>query len=212
MSYVLYDYLAPIYDPVFHTIYAPYRRQALEHLTLKPGDTVLDLACGTGQNFPLLAPRLTKGGTILGIDISSGVLRRAAAYAEEQQYCGIKLLHTDATALGEGEGNLLLPGSADAVICTYGFSSMPRWKTAFDRSFTLLKPGGTYLIHDIHAKHRNPHSAFVEMVTRTDLSIPYWQALEEVSADFTLQFLPRTRLIFGGSLFIATGKKRQIIP
>jgi ubiquinone/menaquinone biosynthesis C-methylase UbiE len=61
----LYDFLAPVYDPVFESIYRPFRTQALERLPAMKGATVLDLACGTGQNFPFLAERIGPRGKIV---------------------------------------------------------------------------------------------------------------------------------------------------
>jgi ubiquinone/menaquinone biosynthesis C-methylase UbiE len=78
----LYDFLAPAYDPAFGAIFRPFRERAFEHVPAMPGATALDLACGTGQNFALLAERLGPRGTIFGVDVSAGMLRRARRRAE----------------------------------------------------------------------------------------------------------------------------------
>ena len=44
---------APFYNPT-HAWTLPKRRSARLALGLKPGDRILDLACGTGLNFPHL--------------------------------------------------------------------------------------------------------------------------------------------------------------
>lgn len=46
-----------------------WRRQAVSALNLKPGDTVVDIGCGTGLNFPLLHRAVGPEGTIIGGDM-----------------------------------------------------------------------------------------------------------------------------------------------
>ena len=58
----LYDFLAPAYDPIFESIFRPFRTRAFDHLPELKGATVLDLACGTGQNFPFLVERVGPQG------------------------------------------------------------------------------------------------------------------------------------------------------
>src|ERR1700728_3143893 len=161
----LYDYLAPAYDPVFEKIYRPFRERALERLTASPGACVLDLACGSGQNFPLLASRMGKEGHLIGLDISRGMLR----------YAGRRSLPDGPrVSLIQGDSTHLTPAmlqaetgadSVDFVLCTYGFTSMCDPEAAFRASWNVLKPGGGYLINDIHAAQTTFHARAVELAT-----------------------------------------------
>jgi ubiquinone/menaquinone biosynthesis C-methylase UbiE len=45
---------------------APLRRRAIERLGLASGDTVVDVACGTGVNFPLIEERIGPSGRLIG--------------------------------------------------------------------------------------------------------------------------------------------------
>jgi ubiquinone/menaquinone biosynthesis C-methylase UbiE len=203
-----YDFLAPAYDPVFESIYRPFRARALERLPAMDGATVLDLACGTGQNFPLLSTRIGKQGNIIGVDISSGMLRRARRRVNRSGLPNVSLLQRDVACLSPSalEAHRGF-SSVDCVVCTYGFTSMPEWKAAFQSSWGLLKPGGVYLIHDINANKRSFHSWALEMITRSDFSPQVWQPLQSACVDFRMDYIDPSAHLFGGRLFVASGTK-----
>ena len=54
-----------------------WQRLAVERLELRPGDTVIDVACGTGLTFPLLEAAVTHEGRIVGVDLSPEMLSQA---------------------------------------------------------------------------------------------------------------------------------------
>ncbi len=204
----LYDFLAPVYDLAFEKIYLPFRRQALAQLSVPEGGTVLDLACGTGQNFPQLAAQIGPRGHIIGLDISTGMLRRAQQRAAAD---GIKITLIRANAaeltpfLLQTETGL---SQVDAILCTDGFTAMAGYERAFHASWNLLKPGGTYLIHDIHAAEPSLHTRAFEVGTFTRIHEPVWSLLQSVAADFRMDYLDPSAHLFGGRLFIARGTKR----
>ncbi len=204
----LYDFLAPAYDPVFESIYRPFRARALELLPDLTGASVLDLACGTGQNFPLLAPRIGALGKIIGVDISSGMLGRARRRASRDGLPNVSLIQMDAARLTpaalEAQTGF---SSVDFILSTYGFTSMREWESAFRASWALLKPGGGYLIHDIDAEKRTLHVLAVEMATRSHFSEKVWQPLQSTCIDFRMDYLDPSAHLFGGRLFVAYGTK-----
>jgi len=77
----LYDRVAPAYDAAawaFRPLGARrLQEQAVDLLDLHPGDTVVDLGCGTGVNLPALANAVGEHGHVVGVDLSSGMLVRA---------------------------------------------------------------------------------------------------------------------------------------
>ncbi|WP_407117399.1 class I SAM-dependent methyltransferase [Bradyrhizobium sp. LMG 9283] len=56
---------------------APRGRRALEAVTVRPGESVLDIGCGGGETALDLARAVAPDGSVLGIDLSSEVLRFA---------------------------------------------------------------------------------------------------------------------------------------
>ena len=168
---MLYDLIAPDYDLLFRSFYRPFRSHAFGHLPEKPGAAALDLACGTGQNFPFLAHRVGLHGKIIGLDRSSGMLRGARrSLARCNNIEGFLLRHDANTISSEILQRQTKLRAVDIVVCTFGFSAMRDWEIAFHRSFDLLKPGGIYLILDVHAKKRTLHVRAVEKFTHSDFS------------------------------------------
>jgi ubiquinone/menaquinone biosynthesis C-methylase UbiE len=201
------------------------------------GATVLDLACGTGQNFPFLAERIGPRGKIVGVDISSGMLKKARYRVERSGQVNISLLQADAINLSrdllnsaitvrglilrqdQDDGLLRGKGSAhlceaqtgvssvDCVVCTYGFMAMRQWESVFWSSWSLLKPGGRYLIHDVDAERGNLHAFAVEVATRCNFTHKVWRPLQGACIDFRMDYLDPSAHLFGGRLFVASGAK-----
>jgi ubiquinone/menaquinone biosynthesis C-methylase UbiE len=73
---------------------ARYRRRAVECLLLGSGDTVLDVACGTGINFPYLEDYVGPSGHILGVDASPDMLVQAKERIEREGWSNVSLLES----------------------------------------------------------------------------------------------------------------------
>ena len=68
------------------------RRQAVKVLRLRPGDTVVDIACGTGQNFPLIERVIGPQGQIVGVDLTDAMLAQAQRRIERNGWTNIELV------------------------------------------------------------------------------------------------------------------------
>jgi SAM-dependent methyltransferase len=69
-----------------------WREQLVRELPLHPGDTVLDVGCGTGLCFAQLKDKIGPTGTIVGIDGSSEMLDVARERVAEQGWHNVRLL------------------------------------------------------------------------------------------------------------------------
>jgi SAM-dependent methyltransferase len=69
-----------------------WREQLVLSLPLRPGDTVLDVGCGTGLCLPLLHRRVGPTGTIIGIDESEQMLAVAANCVLEHGLNNVRLI------------------------------------------------------------------------------------------------------------------------
>src|SRR5437763_8419048 len=50
------------------------RLRAVQALGLRAGDSVIDIACGTGLNFTLIEEVIGRGGRIVGVDLTDAML------------------------------------------------------------------------------------------------------------------------------------------
>ena len=197
-----YDAFSYVYD-VTEPFYRKQRAQVAAAIRPDAAGRVVDLACGTGQNFACLLERIGPSGELVGIDASPGMLKGARRRIERYGWSNVKLLEADARALDPGK----LGCQPDCVVCTLGLSAIPDWETVFGSMFELLRPGGQFVILDVYAERRVPQTWWVELIARADLSRRVWEPLERSSKDFAIQFLPGSPHLHGGRVFLASGSK-----
>lgn len=68
------------------------RRRAIGLLGLKSGETVLDVACGTGLSFAALLEAVGPGGQVVGAEVSPDMMRHAAARVARGGWHNVELL------------------------------------------------------------------------------------------------------------------------
>src|SRR3990172_4348089 len=103
---------AGIYD-LRVRLFFRWRKVAVDALRPRPGDTVLDLACGTGLNFPHIIGRLGPEGRLVGVDLTRAMLKQARRKVARHRWGGVAMVEGDAATLP------LVSDSCDAVICSY---------------------------------------------------------------------------------------------
>jgi demethylmenaquinone methyltransferase/2-methoxy-6-polyprenyl-1,4-benzoquinol methylase len=118
-----------------------YRRRAVRALRLRPGQTVVDLGCGTGKNLPLLAEAAGAGGRVVGVDFSPAMLEEARARIEENGLANVELVEADAATFD-------FPESLDRVLATFSLSMMPEPERVIARAAAALSPDGRLAVLD----------------------------------------------------------------
>src|ERR1700722_6807400 len=78
----------PVYDLEI-AIAEPIRRRAIARPSLKPGETVLDVGCGTGLSFPHLEHYVGPQGAIIGVEQSPDMIARARARADDRGWTNV---------------------------------------------------------------------------------------------------------------------------
>lgn len=196
-----YDTFAQFYDASLENLYRDARTEAVGHLGLSAGQTVVDLACGTGQNFPLLAAGVGPEGTIIGIDRSGGMLAAARQRVEYAGWTHVELRNAD-VADADVSG-------ADALFCALGFSTFDDWEAVLDRCVAALPDGARIGIFDVLCERWNPQTTLVGWMAQADLYRELAQGLEARAVDFEHTWITGSPWVFGGRLFVATGTVRH---
>ncbi|HSG45488.1 MAG TPA: methyltransferase domain-containing protein [Anaerolineales bacterium] len=128
-----YDFTANLYYLFGYREWA-YRRMAVKALMLQPGDTVLELACGTGINFPLFQRYIGSTGHIIGVDITDAMLEQAKKRVASQEWENVTLAQHDASTYK-------IPSNAKVVFSSYALSIFPDPKQVLTNIADSLAPG-----------------------------------------------------------------------
>jgi ubiquinone/menaquinone biosynthesis C-methylase UbiE len=93
-----YDVLAPFYGAWAELTETRARHRALELAKIQPGESVLEVAVGTGRLFSTLA-RAANLKRCVGVEVSSGMLRRARGRLDSEFRRACTLCRADAVEL-----------------------------------------------------------------------------------------------------------------
>jgi len=92
---LIYDFQSLFYDVTFGRLVRRRIAEAISHMNIKPADRVLDLGIGTGVSLNYY-PR---GCRIIGIDLSSGMLRECLKKIQQRRHGNTMLVRTNALQL-----------------------------------------------------------------------------------------------------------------
>lgn len=118
------------------------RRNTVEKMKIRKGDKVLEIACGTGRNFPYIINAVGKEGLIYGLDYSEDMLNAAQLLCKRKKWDNIKLIQGDAGQLKISEKNF------NGILCVLGISAIPGWEKTIDKCFGILCNGGKLVVCD----------------------------------------------------------------
>lgn len=176
------------------------RLQLLDQMQLRPGDHVLDVACGTGSNFEYIMERIGPTGRLVGTDFSQPMLDQAQIMVDERGWQNVKLIQSDAATL-------TLDEMFDAVLCTLGLVVIPNHEQAMERMWEHLKPGGVFGMSDLCESQRwymQPLNFLMDVTDATlitDTSRRPWEWLEARADNYEWQDLAL------GYMYTAVGYK-----
>jgi SAM-dependent methyltransferase len=127
-----YRGLARAYDE--HTRVAQrLRRMVVSQLRLHPGDTVVDVGCGTGLCFPMIMEAIGPTGYLIGVEESADMLAHAQERIKRGGWDNVDLV------CSPGE-TAQLPVRADAALFCLTHDILTS-RQALDNVFTQLRPG-----------------------------------------------------------------------
>ena len=138
----MFDEIAPRYDLLNRLLTlrldTRWRRRAVTALGLQPGETVIDVACGTGD----LCNELTSAGLrAVGVDFSAGMLDAATT--------PVPLMRSDALRLGVRDASL------DGATCGFALRNFTSLEPFFAELARVLRPGARIALLEV-AEPANP--------------------------------------------------------
>jgi ubiquinone/menaquinone biosynthesis C-methylase UbiE len=119
-----------------------HRLRAVRALGLRPGDSVVDIACGTGLNFPLIEQAIGSGGRIVGVDLTDAMLAQAEHRIETSGWSNIDLVQADAAEFD-------FPSEVDAIVSTYALTQVPECREVIAHGAAALATGGRWVVLDL---------------------------------------------------------------
>lgn len=178
------------------------RKKTVVNVGLKRGDTVLDIACGFGVNFPNLRQAVGKKGKIIGFDYTQAMLDAAERiYIRNKGWKNIKLIQGDAAELD------LKAESVDGIISTLGISAIPRHFQALKRAKYSLKKGGKIVILDANL-FSGIMKIFNPLLKLSYIISASWDYKKDIIGDFSKLFSDNEITHYNqGTMYILKGTK-----
>jgi demethylmenaquinone methyltransferase/2-methoxy-6-polyprenyl-1,4-benzoquinol methylase len=209
----MFDRIAPVYDAMNRVMTAGldqrWRRETVRAV-VKPGDRVLDAACGTGDLAIIAAKH---GANVTGLDFSEQMLVRARRKAPEVEWLRGDLLQ------------LPFPDeSFDAATIGFGIRNVDDLQRGIDELRRVLKPGARLAILEI-TRPRGPLRLFYSLwfdrivpllgkvlpggdaYTYLPASVKRFPGPDELAAQLAGFDDVRYRLFAGGIVALHTGTK-----
>lgn len=203
----VYEKQARIYEFAVYCCYllgfpiGRYRRLVVEALAPKPGDTIIEIGCGTGMNFPLLQEKVGPEGNIIGVDISEAMLKRAQIRISAAGWNNVELVLSSAA-------DYAFPNTVDGIIATGVLTYEPEYDKVIERGTRALAPGKRWVVFDYKmptgwARHLVP--LFVRIFRSFGISLALF---ERTPWESIKRHLDNARLaeFYFGLIFIASGE------
>jgi len=128
----LYDAHANGYDASARRT-MPLRRRTIALLGLRPGETVLDVACGTGLSFGILRDGVGETGRVIGVELSAAMRELAYSRCGREQWRNVTVIES---AVESAE----IPLPLDAILFNFTHDVIQS-PAALARIFAAARPG-----------------------------------------------------------------------
>jgi ubiquinone/menaquinone biosynthesis C-methylase UbiE len=175
---------ADVYEEFFvPALFQQWADRMAEAARLLPGQTVLDVACGTGVLARTAAARVAPGGAVTGLDRNDGMLAVARRRMPAVDW-----------RLARAESLPFADASFDAVVSQFGLMFFEDRLAALHEMWRVLRPGGRLAVAVWDALENSPGYASMAALLQRLFGDRVADALR---APFVLGDTDRLRALFG---------------
>ena len=179
-----------------------YRRLTVDALSLKAGDTVVDLGCGTGLNFPYLEAAVGKEGRIIGVDLTDAMLIQAQKRVNVAGWQNVDLIQTDLAEYS-------FPNGIAGILSTFAITLVPEYDGVICRGAEALEPNGHLAVFDFKEPDNWPEwlvrfAAWLNKPYGVSLDLADRHPWEAVKENFQEVIF---REFYFGALYLSVGQK-----
>lgn len=181
-----------------------YRRKAVETINLYPGDTVVEIGCGTGLNFLLLEHAVGPEGKIIGVDLTDEMLEQARQRVKKNGWPNVELVQSDAAAFH-------FPEKIGGILSTFALTLVPEFDTVIRNGCRSLVRGKRWVILDFKMP-TGPLSLFAPV--GIFLTRPFGvqkELAERHPWESIRRYMTNTLMVelYGGFAYIAVGERGE---
>lgn len=126
-----------------------HRPHAVAALQLRPGDTVVDMGCGTGLNLHLLRAAVGPGGRVVGVDLTDAMLERARRRIERAGWDNVEVVEADLAGYA-------FPLDMKGAVATFALEMVPEYDAVIRRVAANLPPGRRLAVYGLKHPERWP--------------------------------------------------------
>jgi ubiquinone/menaquinone biosynthesis C-methylase UbiE len=184
---------------------ASYRERAVAALKLHARDTVIDIACGTGANFPLLQQAIGPEGKIIGVDLTDAMLAQARQRVEKEGWNNVELVQSDATSYQ-------FPENVNGIISSWAITLVPEFDAVIRNARRSLPAGGRFVVLDFKLPSGRlskfaPLGVFITRPFGVSMELASRHPWESIAAHFGNVGLEE---FYGGFVYVAVGEQREV--
>ncbi len=114
-----------------------------EFAQIKPGDTVIDLGSGAGNDVFIARHEVGETGNVIGVDFTPAMIEKARENADKLGFNNVEFRQ------GDIEDMPVANNKADVIVSNCVLNLVPDKQKAISEIHRVLKPGGHFSISDI---------------------------------------------------------------
>lgn len=168
------------------------------------GDTVVDIACGTGANFLLLQQAIGSGGRIVGVDLTDAMLAQAQRRVKEEGWLNVELVQSDAASYR-------FPEDVNGIISSWAITLVPEFDAVIRNGGRSLPKGGRFVVLDFKLpsgwlSRLAPLGVFLTRPFGVSMELASRHPWESIATHFGNLGLEE---FYGGFIYVAVGEQRD---